>query len=883
MSDSHNPAMRITLLGQFEVRRGEQTVAASDWTRRKAAALLQRIALEKRLLRDEALEFLWPDTDPTSAANNLYRTLYSLRKTLDDALGEGTAETTFSYNDGVLRLDDDVWVDVHAFEELSRQKDATEETLERALDLYQGQLLPDSVYDDWTAAPRQTLHHLYRDTCLRLAEQVTDVRAIEATVSRLRPLLEEDPADEVIHRQLMRLFALIGHRHDALRQYQACVEALEEELGVTPMPETRALHEQILSGEIRVRSTTPAARHASRQPAPPAPARAQQSALAPLVGRQPELGALMVQLEAVAEGQGSTVLIRGATGVGKTRLAKEVLQTASSQGMSVLRGAAYEYEGQLAYQPFAEAIDRYLAEAGRGAGENPLTHFRPESGDPQQDKWALFNSTGAFLSNLAAETPLILFLDDLHAADEASLQLFHYLARHTRSRPFLLLATYRTDIVQDPASPFGSLLNSLYREGLRETISLEPLAPEAIADMVRHFHGGDVDATLTETIFEATEGNPFFVEEMCHAVRQSQQVVQEDGEWRLKAGAALTVPSDLRELLRERIAQSGPEVATAVEMAAVIGHSFGFEILRRVTILTEGDLINALDAALQAGFIEEVEDGYQFRHRLTHQALYQAQSKPRRQRLHTLTAAAIEEASRRSSKGLEAHVEALAHHYGRSDRRERALPYLIQAGKRAADLYAFEGAIDYYERALALMDELAIEDEDNERWRLLEALGWWEKVLANNPRAVSRFDEALAAGEAARRRPKPSDRARMHAGAAMALLTAGNTTGAEEHLDAAREEIDEEEYASEYADILYNVAQLHWHRNEYEQAFEVAQRSLDIAEKLDDEILVARAFEMLALACHSLGEWQLGLTFEEKRSAIAGPELDVTDAFDVHL
>ncbi|MFW5941398.1 MAG: ATP-binding protein [Chloroflexota bacterium] len=883
MSDGHSPNIRITLLGQFGVARGERQLQTSDWTRRKAAALLQRVALEERLLRDEALEFLWPDTDPDSAANNLYRTLYSLRKTLDDALGEGTAESTFSYNDGVLRLNGDVWVDAHAFERLSRQQDATQETLEEALELYRGPLLPDSVYDDWTAAPRQTLHRLYRDTCLRLAEQATDARTVEAAVARLRPLLEEDAADEVVHRHLMRLFALLGRRHDALRQYQACVEALEQELGVTPMPETRALHEKILSGEIPARATTPVPGQTSRHPAPPAPAQTRQSTRAPLVGRQPELEVLMAQLEAVGAGRGNTVLIKGATGVGKTRLAKEALRTASSRGMVVLRGAAYEYEGKLAYQPFAEAIDRFLSETGRPVTENPLTHFRPESGDPQQDKWALFKNTSAYFAELTAETPVVLFLDDLHAADEASLQLFHYLARHTHSRRLMLLSTYRTDIVQDPASPFGALLNSLYREGLRETISLEPLTQEAIAAMVHHFHGGEVDEAVTEAIFEATEGNPFFVEEMCHAVRQSQQVVQEDGVWRLNAGGALKVPTDLRDLLRERIAQSGPEVATAVEMAAVIGHSFRYEILRRVTILTEGDLINALDAALQAGFIEEMEDGYQFRHRLTHQALYQAQSKPRRQRLHSLTAGAIEEAFRSGGSRPEGHAEALAHHYERSDRRERALPYLIQAGKRAADLYAFEGAIDYYERALALMDELDIEDDENERWQLLESLGWWEKVLANNPRAVSRFDEALAAGEAARRPPKPNDRARMHAGAAMALLTAGNTADAEGHLSAALEEIDEEEYASEYADILYNVAQLHWHRNEYQQAFEVAQRSQDIAEQLNDEQLVARAFEMLALACHSLGEWQLGLNFEEKRSAIAGPELDVSDAFDVHL
>jgi len=96
-------------------------------------------------------------------------------------------------------------------------------------------------------------------------------------------------------------------------------------------------------------------------------------------------------------------------------------------------------------------------------------------------------------------------------------------------------------------------------------------------------------------------------------------------------------------------------------------------------------------------------------------------------------------------------------------------------------------------------------------------------------------------------------------------------------------EIDERENAAEFAKVLYNVAQLHWHRNEYRDAFDVAQRSLAIAERVNDPAAIARAFEMLALACHSLGEWQNGIGYEQQRIAFSGPGLDVTEAFDVHL
>src|SRR5712691_7845494 len=113
----------IFLLGRFEVTRGEHLLHASAWTRRKAATLLQRLALERRLLKEQAIEFLWPEVDPPSGANNLYRTLHTLRQTLDTTLGSGTAEATLVFQDGVFTLMDAVWVDVTEFNSLVQAGD----------------------------------------------------------------------------------------------------------------------------------------------------------------------------------------------------------------------------------------------------------------------------------------------------------------------------------------------------------------------------------------------------------------------------------------------------------------------------------------------------------------------------------------------------------------------------------------------------------------------------------------------------------------------------------------------------------------------------------------------------------------------------------------
>ncbi len=421
------------------------------------------------------------------------------------------------------------------------------------------------------------------------------------------------------------------------------------------------------------------------------------------------------------------LLITGESGVGKTRLAFEALRAAT--GMTTLLGAAYEQEGQSPYQPFIEAFDRALAEQRRPLDENPITHFkRLGSGDLEQEHWALFNAVATFLSGLSQPAPVALLIDDLHAADEASLRLFHYLARQMRSAPVALLATYRLDAAADVTTPFGALLNALYRERLSETLTLTPLPEDVVARILAQALGGDVTPELAQAVFEITEGNPFFVKEIAHTLLKRGQVEEHAGVWRLKPDADVHVSSGLSGLLRERVKRLGPQVETALMAAAVLGREFSFDVLRRVAALPDGALLDALDAALAGYLLEETENHYRFHHALTRQALYSALSRVRRAHLHARAAEAIEAAYTLRPGGLTPHIEALAYHYDLSDRRDRALDYLIQAGEKAASVYAFEVAVSYFERALALMD----------------ALG-----LADTPRAVAYFEQALA------RAPRP--------------------------------------------------------------------------------------------------------------------------------
>lgn len=869
--NAESSAIGIYLLGKFEISRGKKILRAGDWNRQKAAALLKRLAWERKLLKEVVVDQLWPDASLTSGSNNLYRALHEIRRTLDAHLGKGSADQIISFSDGILTLSDTVWVDAHEYENAAKNSDT-----QYLISNYPGDFLPDDLYDDWTQTPRGILYQIHKEALLSHAE--ADPGAV---IGSLAPILARDPLDESVHRALMHAYALTGRRHEALRQYQTCKDLLDSELGISPDPQTARLYEQILQGELIARPKEPA-------PAPSTepsfvPLHIELGTSLPFIGRRPELDILLQRVRAAADDNGDVILLSGDTGIGKTRLAYEVLQAAVSSGMNALLGACYEQEGQLPYQPFIEAFNRYLSTHKLPHDRNPILNFK-KSGvtDPQQEQWALFNAVAGFLRDLAGQAPLIFLVDDLHAADETSLSLFHFLARQTRATPLILLATYREDIPSIKNKPFGALLNALYRERLGTQISIQHLDMEDVNGVVNSVLGGDTNPQLARAIFEVAEGNPFFVQEVARSLLEEGLIKQENGAWVLPPGVSLRIPSQLTELLLERVRNLGGQAGTILAAGAVLGREFRFDLLQGLSGLSTAETLDALDAALAGHLIEETETGYRFRHSLIRQTLYDSLSRARRTHLHTRAAEIIEAAFSASGSGLDSQLENLAYHYLRSDKRNKALAYLLKAGGQASSFYALEVAIKHYEEALSLMDEFNMEDPA-QRWVIHESLGWWYDTLADIPRSVGNFEKALAIPATETWKSAPRDRARLHRAAATVLITGGNLPQAEKHLKAALSEVDEKEDASDYALLLYTLSQFHWHKNEYQQAFDVAQRSMQIAERLNDQSALANAFEMLALTCHSLGKWQSGLQFERQRASLAGQALDVTSAFDVHL
>jgi len=251
------PSLEIHLLGPFRIAVDGREVEGHHFTRRKPKLLIKLLALQShhQMHREQAMELLWPDADPKSANNSLNKTIHMARHALEPAL-ESAANSSFIITQSqliVLRAPGKLWIDVDAFEQQAERamKSADVKESEAALALYLGQLLIEDPYEDWATLRREQLREVYQGLLARLAHLHESQGSYQRSIERHKQLLECDVANETVHRDIMRLYALTGNRHQALRQYQLCVETIRRELDTEPDPSTTALRDQIESGRLQ--------------------------------------------------------------------------------------------------------------------------------------------------------------------------------------------------------------------------------------------------------------------------------------------------------------------------------------------------------------------------------------------------------------------------------------------------------------------------------------------------------------------------------------------------------------------------------------------------------------------------------------------------------
>jgi tetratricopeptide (TPR) repeat protein len=450
------------------------------------------------------------------------------------------------------------------------------------------------------------------------------------------------------------------------------------------------------------------------------------------------------------------VLLSGEPGVGKTRLIAELARRAHESGGLVLFGRSPE-ETLVPYQPFLEALRHYVAKmpvselrsSTREWGSElarlvpELSHRVPElppppSGEPGTERYRLFEAVVGLLAEISSSSPVLLVLDDLHWADRPSLLLLRHLARAPTPSRLLILGSYRS--TESRAEGFGAALAELRRERLVTRMKVSGLGRADTEELVRVRTGVAPSHAFSQALYEETEGNPLFVEEIVRHLADAG--VQPD-----RAGARelqrFGLPESVSEVISRRLDRLNETAIEWLRVAAVIGRDFDASLLEATVSLDEEEFLRALDEALAAGLVDESDGGsgrYSFSHTLIRETLYDGMSTARRRRIHRRVGDALELA------GPERHLSALAHHFTRAAQphdAERAIRYALAAGEQATEMLAHEEAADHYARGLEVLERVEPEAVQR-RCELMVLLGEAQVRSGERPLASPIFGRAAA-------------------------------------------------------------------------------------------------------------------------------------------
>ena len=624
--------LTIHLLGAPGIARDGAPITVDT---RKATALLAYLAVTGRSHAREALAaLLWPEYDDEHARSALRRTLSTLRAALD-APHLVIDRDTVSLVPGA-----GLWVDVAEF----RARMAACRThghpaadvchaclapLAEAAALYRddflaGFTLRDSAeFDDWQFMQAETLRGELVGALEKLARGQSARGDFAGALVSARRWLALDPLREEAHRQVMRLYAWADQRNAALHQYRACVRILEQELGVAPLAETTELYEAVKGNRLSPPADLANPEEPDRwQSGPDTDLAGDQkpARLLPLVGRGAELMTLIRAYERHGAG-GYFVALEGEAGIGKTRLAEEFLARVRDQGAMTITVRCYEGEANVAYGPVAGGLRGALAQSACADRLEALpvhwlaeaARLLPELGvlcpglppppplDAPGGQSRFYEGLRQVLSAICqGATPNVLFFDDMHWADTASLDLLAYLVRRLAGQPLFILATWRSD--EAPAvSRLRALVAEAQRAGLGTALMLKRLALADVLDIVRDLSAAGVDLPdgISGRLYHETEGLPLFLAAYLEALAQSEAK---------GAGETWPVPRGVANLLQARLDAVEETARQALQAASVIGRSFDLGTLQATSGRSDEEIVFALEALASRGIVTEVAE-----------------------------------------------------------------------------------------------------------------------------------------------------------------------------------------------------------------------------------------------------------------------------------
>jgi tetratricopeptide (TPR) repeat protein len=454
-----------------------------------------------------------------------------------------------------------------------------------------------------------------------------------------------------------------------------------------------------------------------------------------LVGRDPELEELNVALNSTIEGKGSTIFISGEAGCGKTRITNEFLEIARKKGATILTGWCLS-NAAVPYFPFVEAFESFFAE---NEGDRPINSqqlgvktWLMAASKPEREvqeglsfqswKEQEFAAVTKELMFLSTEKPLIMFIDDLHWADSASLSLLHYISRAIASERILVLATFRSEELGPNAegfvNPLLDTLRLMRREDLFKELKLLNLSQQDVGRIVESMLGGKVNQEVAEKLSNESRGNPLFVIESVRMLFENSSFIQQGDQWQL-AVDKLGIPTKVKEIILRRLDALKPFQRRILDVASIIGDRFDPQLLGSVLNQDSLEILETLNSiALSKSLVCVEGDYYRFDHAKSREVLYEEILLPLKKGYHERVAERLESLNHDAKK---LPITDLAYHYTQAGNKAKSIEYNLLAGKAALSRFGNTEAIRHFRYVVENTAELP--DYLNERTNALEGLG----------------------------------------------------------------------------------------------------------------------------------------------------------------
>jgi DNA-binding SARP family transcriptional activator len=771
---------QLRLFGEFSLEDSEGRPILLNL--RKAEALIAYLALApgQSSSRERLAALLWGDSDQGRARQSLRQAIFALTK----AFAQRDLSLLRLESQAVRLAENAISVDAVEFDRLIA--DGSQAALARANELYVGELLSgfsveEPEFEQWLSAMRG----VYQDTALRAMIDLLQIQEkegeLDLAIETANKALRIDPFREDIHRQLMRVYAAKGMRSSALSQYRSCRDVLQKELGVRPDDDTTKLYRTILEqgGDDWQPGESDKMAQAGVGPSDHSSSLVRRRAAASHgvhVGRESEIKQLIALTETVRTEGCRFALLTGEAGVGKTHLLDRFAFEAANNGIAVSMTRAYKTnEAQCLGLWFGSTSDLL-------PDWKTLIHDLPASLDSQIERLfedpagareserigtaigRLSHAIGEALRRRAGDRGLVVFCDDLHWADNDSLQLLFQLVRQLGRAPVLFICAVSSAGLRRRAG-LRDLVGDLERAGRLDLFELMPLSRDESLELAWKLQQAlgvkrDSKSRLLR-IWQFSEGNPRMIRESVLAIANDDSLGQ---------GAEPPLPLALLDEVALVQSRLSPTARDMMAFASLMGERIDYPVLVRAMAADEDLAARAMEELVAENVISASEDATAFVRRRVALAARQDLLPPRRRLIHVALARAIEGIH---DQALERHYLILAGHYHEAGEREKGLAYELLAarvevnrGRPSTARRLFQRVLDT-SRKLAPSDQVASSEIDSHLG--LAALA---EAEGDRKRALACLDGAAALAE---RQRSESQTALLHAARARLLYVAGET------------------------------------------------------------------------------------------------------------